>query len=396
MATIRTRKRGKTWSYSFEIGKNPETGRRKMKEKGGFATQDEAYDAGVEAYADWKHGNIGITSSKVLLDNFFQAWVNVIKESVKASTLEQYRATYSNRVSGIIGKIAVQDLRPRDIDRLIRMLVKKGYSRRSIVNAIAVTKNALRYAVYPAELISSNPCDAVRIPAITQGNLVKRSIVTKEQFEGIVQEYPLGHRHHMALVLAYYTGMRIGEVIGLDWSDVSLKDGMIHIRRQLIRIDNHESNYYTSPKSQSSIRTIAAGNVLLAELKRWKIMQQENALRLGNAYQCVYADKDTGRTTILPRCDAQPPGTILMHPVCTDKFGVPVSRSSFSAMLKRHNLNAHSFRHTHATKLIEAGAKPVDVAARLGHADVSITENVYTHVTDKMRKDVGRMVDNIM
>lgn len=396
MATIRTRKRGKTWSYSFEVGKNPETGRRKMKEKGGFASQDEAYDAGVEAYADWKHGNIGITSSKVLLDNFFQAWVNVIKESVKASTLEQYRATYSNRVSGIIGKIAVQDLRPRDIDRLIRMLVKKGYSRRSIVNAIAVTKNALRYAVYPAELISSNLCDAVRIPAITQGNLVKRSIVTKEQFEGIVQEYPLGHRHHMALVLAYYTGMRIGEVIGLDWSDVSLKDGMIHIRRQLIRIDNHESNYYTSPKSQSSIRTIAAGNVLLAELKRWKIMQQENALRLGNAYQCVYADKDTGRTTILPRCDAQPPGTILMHPVCTDKFGVPVSRSSFSAMLKRHNLNAHSFRHTHATKLIEAGAKPVDVAARLGHADVSITENVYTHITDKMRKDVGRMVDNIM
>lgn len=396
MATIRTRKRGKTWSYSFEIGKNPETGRRKMKEKGGFASQDEAYDAGVEAYADWKHGNIGITSSKVLLDNFFQAWMNVIKESVKASTLEQYRATYSNRVSGIIGKIAVQDLRPRDIDRLIRMLVKKGYSRRSIVNAIAVTKNALRYAVYPAELISSNPCDAVRIPAITQGNLVKRSIVTKEQFEGIVQEYPLGNRHHMALVLAYYTGMRIGEVIGLDWSDISLKDGMIHIRRQLIRIDKHESNYYTSPKSKSSIRTIAAGNVLLAELKRWKIMQQENALRLGNAYQCVYADKDTGRTTILPRCDAQPPGTILMHPVCTDKFGAPVSRSSFSAMLKRHNLNAHSFRHTHATKLIEAGAKPVDVAARLGHADVSITENVYTHVTDKMRKDVGHMVDNIM
>lgn len=62
MATIRTRKRGKTWSYSFEIGKNPETGRRKMKEKGGFASQDEAYDAGVEAYADWKHGGIGIVT----------------------------------------------------------------------------------------------------------------------------------------------------------------------------------------------------------------------------------------------------------------------------------------------------------------------------------------------
>ena len=76
MATIRTRKRGKTWSYSFEVGKNPETGRRRIKEKGGFATQDEAYDAGVEAYADWKHGNIGLTSDKVLLDDFFKIWLD--------------------------------------------------------------------------------------------------------------------------------------------------------------------------------------------------------------------------------------------------------------------------------------------------------------------------------
>ena len=396
MATIRTRKRGKTWSYSFEIGKNPETGRRKMKEKGGFATQDEAYDAGVEAYADWKHGNIGITSSKVSLDNFFNAWIAVVKESVKPSTLEEYRMTYRNRVSEIIGHIAVQELRPRDIDRLIRTLVKKGYSRNSIVNSVAVVKNALRYAVYPAELITANPCDAIRIPTVNQGKAVKRSIVTKEQFAGLMWEYPLGSRHHMALALAYYTGMRIGEVIGLDWSDVSLKDGMIHIKRQSIRIDNRESNYYTSPKSQSSIRTIAAGETLLAELKRWKLMQQENAMHLGGAYQCVYADEQTGRTTILPKCDAQPEGTVLMHPICTDRFGVPVSRSSFSAMLKKHDLNAHSFRHTHATRLIEAGAKPVEVAARLGHADVSITENLYTHVTDKMRKDIGHMVDNIM
>lgn len=64
MAKIRVRKRGKTYSYSFDISKKP----RKMKEKGGFATEQEAFDAGTAAYAAWKTGNVGITSAKVTLD----------------------------------------------------------------------------------------------------------------------------------------------------------------------------------------------------------------------------------------------------------------------------------------------------------------------------------------
>lgn len=69
-ATIRTRKRGKTYSYSFDAGKNPTTGKRKAIEKGGYATEQEAYDAGAAAYADWKSGNIGITSERITLRDY--------------------------------------------------------------------------------------------------------------------------------------------------------------------------------------------------------------------------------------------------------------------------------------------------------------------------------------
>ena len=66
-------------------------------------------------------------------------------------------------------------------------------------------------------------------------------------------------------------------------------------------------------------------------------------------------------------------------------------------MLSKWGLNSHSFRHTHATRLIEAGAKPVDVAARLGHADATITQNLYAHDTEEMKKETarifGRLVD---
>ena len=60
------------------------------------------------------------------------------------------------------------------------------------------------------------------------------------------------------------------------------------------------------------------------------------------------------------------------------------------------NLNAHSFRHTHATRLIEAGAKPVDVAARLGHADATITLNLYTHDTDEMKQETAQIFERIV
>lgn len=60
------------------------------------------------------------------------------------------------------------------------------------------------------------------------------------------------------------------------------------------------------------------------------------------------------------------------------------------------NLNTHSFRHTHATRLIEAGAKPVDVAARLGHKDAAITQNLYTHDTETMQKETARIFSEIV
>ena len=72
----RTRKRGKTFSYIFEAGKI--NGRRKVVEKGGFATKSAALKAGMEAYVDWLHGNIGITSESITLKDFMTKWLDEI------------------------------------------------------------------------------------------------------------------------------------------------------------------------------------------------------------------------------------------------------------------------------------------------------------------------------
>ena len=102
MAKVRTRKRGKTYSYIFEAGQ--QDGKRKVVEKGGFPTKKEAYEAGVAAFTDWKHGNIGVTSEKVLVKNFANLWLeNVAKLNVRESTYYVYGRIISQNIIPLLG-----------------------------------------------------------------------------------------------------------------------------------------------------------------------------------------------------------------------------------------------------------------------------------------------------
>lgn len=88
MARIRTRKRGKTYSYIFEAGQVD--GKRKVVEKGGFPSEEAAFDARVAAYNDWKHGNIGITSERMKLSDYLAVWLENMNSNVIPATIQSY------------------------------------------------------------------------------------------------------------------------------------------------------------------------------------------------------------------------------------------------------------------------------------------------------------------
>ena len=98
----------------------------------------------------------------------------------------------------------------------------------------------------------------------------------------------------------------------------------------------------------------------------------------------------------LPKKDSPPLDAIERPLVCTDYFGVDICRCKVQYHLEKFGLNSHSFRHTHATRLIEAGAKPVAVAARLGHSDATITQNLYTHTTEEMHRETAMLSDKAL
>ena len=384
MSKIRIRKRGNTYSYSFDISKNP----RRMKEKGGFATEDEAFDAGVKAYADWKSGNIGITSERVTLKDYLASWLeNVARPNVKRTTYVNYQCAIEKRIVPYLGDHVIQDLRPRHVDEWLKTLAKNGMSRGTIQQTKTVLSTALKYAIYPAELIASNPSTGLSIPRSAPKQIVKRTVITPEQFAALFQD----SKYRPVLKLLYHTGMRISEAMGLTWNDIDLKTGKITVVRQRIK------DYFETPKTESSARTFYADAALLAYLRSLKAAQAKDEMRLGEAYQITYEDKAHDRAVIvLPKKLPPVPTLERRMLLCIKENGTPILGASFKAMLQKHDLNAHSFRHTHATQLIKAGAKPVDVAARLGHKDATITQNLYAHDTAEMQRETVAIFSRIV
>lgn len=378
---IRIRKRGKTYSYNFDIQKHP----RRMKEKGGFATREEAEEAGIIAYAEWKHGNISIISERVKLRDYLDAWLVAVKPTIKKGTFASYSGTIKNRITPYLGDIILQELRPRDIDAWLRKLVTQNLAYSTIATTKTVLSNALKYAIYPAELITSNPVTGLRIPRTAPKHVVKRKIITREMFDTI----PTDDINYAAYKLMYHTGMRIGEALGLAWSDIDFAEQRITISRQraLTRFD--------TPKTESSIRSFYVDDDLIAYLRTLKTKQAKEALALGAAYFLCYMDEEMNMCVYPKKFNA--PKTWKLCPlICVRKNGKPYPRYSvINYLKKKYGMNSHSFRHTHATRLIEAGAKPIDVASRLGHSNASITLDIYTHDTDKMKRETARLFAKI-
>lgn len=382
---IRTRKRGNTYSYSFDISKHP----RRMKEKGGFATEDEAFEAGIQAYAAWKSGNIGITFEKVKLRDYLASWLeNVVRPNVKRTTYTGYASIVRARITPHLGEHYVQELRPRDVDLWLKRIAKDGLSHGTIKQTRTILSAALKYAVYPAELIASNPTAGISIPRSAPRKVIERTVITPEQFAAI----PPDGKYYTVLKILYHTGLRISEALGLTWDDVDLNTGKISVVRQRCIED-----FFDTTKTETSVRTFYADASFLSYLHTLKRKQAQDEMQFGEAYQVVYESTNTDRALlILPKKVPPPDGCVRHALICIRPNGIPFRHEPIFRLLKTMGLNTHSFRHTHATKLIEAGAKPVDVAARLGHADATITQNLYAHDTEEMQRETARIFGGVV
>jgi len=396
MSKVRTRKRGKTWSYIFEAGRK-EDGKRKVVEKGGFETKEAAYDAGAAAYTDWKHGNIGITSESVTVKEFAENWLkNVAAVNVRPTTFSSYTAVVRTWIVPFLAEIKMQDLTPAMLDKWMRGLHKKGLAYLSLRKALVLLRGILDYAIYPAGIIMINPARYIKIPKSAPKGVVPRIVISPEQMTTLLKKHPQGDPARIVILLLYHTGMRIGEVLGLAWDGIDLAERVITVSQQIVYVQVKRGNFLVAPKTTSSIRKFRIDAELCQALEEWHRIQQEDEEIKGDSYAHVWRQEEDGRIVQQSKGLPVRVGLSRVALVCTRRDGMSLSRQSVMKMLTVEGLNAHSFRHTHATVLIENGAMPKGVAGRLGHASTAITQDLYTHNTEKLQKDTAAIFEKSM
>lgn len=388
MGQLRTRKRGKTWEWSFEGAKVD--GKRQSISKGGYRTKAEAIEAGTQAKAEYDNAGRVFTPSEISLSDYLKYWLeNYVKVECRPNTYTAYEGVIRIHLIPYIGKYRLSSVAPDILQEHLNKLYAKGLSKNYLKDICGVLSGALRYAVHPLGYIKENPMQFVRLPRCThEKSDTNRHVITKEQFGEILQRFPQGTQYYILFMICYYTGLRIAECTGLTWSRIDLKENTITVDRILTK--NNKIWYLSEPKTQSSNRTIKIGNALSNTLRIHRKWQLENRIRYGEYYKNYYIKSDRSIYGLDSNVKYQSVDDNLEF-VCTQENGTLVNPdlSRYASRIVNYDLgiqfNFHSLRHTHATILIENGANIKDVQKRLGHAQLRTTMDTYVHDTDEMQ-----------
>lgn len=424
MASVSCRKRGKKWEYRFDIAKV--NGSRQQFSKGGFATKKDAMAAGVKALAEYNSAGMTFEPSEVSVADYMSYWLDsYCVHNVSDSTYSAYNTIIKKHITPTLGQYKLKALTTSIIQDFINNIYTQYNFKKSYMkNILKVLKGSLKYAYVTAKFINTNPGEYVSLPKMTSAADKKEIIVlSQEDMQTILNRFKDTPYQYYAFLTAYYTGLRVSEVYGLTWDCIDFDAKTITVDKiakkiekegktsegKVIRGIRGKANtrwYLGECKTKSSYRTIPVSDTLLNALKEYKTLQDKNLADYGEYYIKHYAkaeksptNRDVQRIISLPDMDIPVPYPQI-YPVFIKDNGEYHGTDSARYPSKVINdelgitFNFHALRHTHATRLIEAGTPVKTVSDRLGHGNVRTTLETYVHVTEEMQNDAVDRFDN--
>lgn len=358
--------KGKTWYYVFDLPRDPATGKRRQKKKGGFPTEGAAWDACTEEIVKVNRG-LYIEEDKITVGEYLSMYLEHIHPNYKPTAYDTERTIIEARIVPAIGQVKMQKLTPLAITQFYTKLRQK-YSSEYVKNIHATLRRALRQA-YVWDILPANIMEKVRSPKVERKEML---FWTKDQCMHFLR-VAKGHRHFIVYALAIYTGMRRGEVLGLRWKDIDFEKKTLTV----VQTVNHISSgvIIQTPKTRTSNRQIAIGDTLLKHLEARRAIVNEQKMR----NRKTYAKHDL---------------------VCCDELGEPMKpkrlTESFALLTKRAELpkiRFHDLRHSHASMLLHMGVNAKAAAERLGHSNVQIFLDRYAHLMENMQRDVADLLE---
>ena len=385
---ISYRKRGTKWEYRFEIAKLDN--KRTFITKCGFTTKKAAVEAGQKAWEEYHDSGQNFKPTELSVSDYLKYWIeNYCKTNLKDTTIKTYEKKIRLYIEPDIGKYYLKSLTPSVLQQLINKRFNEGLSRNTLSVLKGILSNSLAYAVEPCKFIKQNPMAFVKLPlkrAVPESpaNKKDRRPVTDDEWEQIIERFPEGEPSHIPLVLAYRCGLRLGEVFGLTWEDIDFDNSTLSVSRQVQYSDSNKAWIITSPK-YDSCRTISLDSNTLALLKRTKEKLQKAKDYYAEHYiqLCLEGNKISSHGEPINLVCTRDSGEYIQPRIMQHVGRVIHGKNNKNSAPISEDWDFHSLRHTHATKLLEAGVPYPLIQQRLGHTKISMTER-YVHATTAM------------
>ena len=283
----------------------------------------------------------------------------------------EYQQTIDAHLKPMLGMIQIRELTGQHVQVLIGKKVEEGLSPRTIRGIRAVLRSALSDAV-KWRVVPFNAATAASLPRASRVDVRVFTPEEARKFLAEAESDRLGAIFSVALAV----GLRLGEALGLRWIDVDLERSQLHVRQALQRIDGELR--FVEPQSEQSRRTVALPDLVATILKRHRTRQLEERLKAGSRW------KDQGL-------------------VFTTTIGTPLDernvRRAFCSILRRAELptiRIHDLRHTCASLLLVQGVHPRIVMETLGHSQISLTMDTYSHVLPALQQEAARQIDSLL
>ena len=350
------------WLLRIYLGVDPATGKQRYKSRMVYGPKAAAEAELAKWVAEIERGIGVVEPSRMPLGAYLDRWLAAVRPTLSPATAARY-ALDAERIKRRLGHVPLAKLTPMHVQDMYRALLEGGLAARSVLHVHRVLHRALAMAVR-WRLVSTNVCDAVEPPR--PGRCEPRLLAPDELSR--LLDAARGTHAYIPVVLAAAAGLRRGEVLGLEWADVDLDEGVLAVRRTVVEVGSRL--VVKPPKTAAGRRVVPLPPLAVAALREWRAEQARLRLQLGAAWQ--------GGERVCTGPDGRPltPGA-LVH-----AFKRAVARAGIEGRLRFHDL-----RHAYTTLLAREGVHPKVAAALLGHASTNVTLEIYSHVTDAMKRE---------
>lgn len=330
--------------------------------------------------AEVQKGTVAYTGKYKLAD-FAKTWYNdYCLKNLAPKTQRSYKNHLNNRIVPALGHIDMIKLRPQHIIQFLEELKKPGLrldgkkgelSGESIMYCFRVLSSMLQDAMQ-WQIINNNPCNRVKAPIVKRH---KYKLLSEEEIKQMLQyldEEQLKYR--MIVLLAIDSGLRLGELMALKWSDIDMKNNILNVTKSNQALGG-KGVFTKSPKNESSVRNLVLSASIMELLKKYSLWQKEQKFMLANKWY--------DENWLFIKWDGQ-----AMYPTTPSQW--------FRKFLKRKGLPHmpfHALRHLSATLLISLGIPLKNVSNRLGHADIRTTANIYSEALQSVDEKAANKMD---